>query len=134
MLLPRKSLADLLSNSPVPHLDETIRSFGHYGIVSYHHDRGTLLFCHAMHQLNYFEARLSIEISGRLVGKNNPWMISECSRDSDPLLFTPAQLVRKMISPVLKPHPAQQFHRPIPGYSSFDSRRYEWKLNVLQRG
>src|SRR5207249_9303391 len=73
-----------------------------------------------------------IEISGRLVGKNNPWMISECSRDSDPLLFTPAQLVRKMISPVLKPHPAQQFHRPIPGYSSFDSRRYEWKLNVLQ--
>src|SRR5438552_11931118 len=61
-------------------------------------------------------------------------MISECSRDSDPLLFTPAQLVRKMISPVLKPHAAQQFHRPIPGYSSFDSRRYEWKLNVLQCG
>src|SRR5438094_5893656 len=59
-------------------------------------------------------------------------MISECSRDSDPLLFSSAQLVWKMISPVLKPHPAQQFHRPIPGYSSFHSRRYEWKLNVLQ--
>src|SRR5207302_5387910 len=113
------------------HLDETICSLGHDRIVSYHHDRGTLLFCHAMHWLNYLGAGLGVEISGRLVRKNNPWMISECSRDSDPLLFSSAQLVWKMISPVLKPYPAQQFHRSISGHFSFDSRRYEWKLHII---
>src|SRR5439155_26683815 len=36
MLLPRKSLADLLSTSPVPHLQETLRLLTHDGIVSFH--------------------------------------------------------------------------------------------------
>jgi len=60
-------------------------------------------------------------------------MIGERPRNSDPLLFSPAQLVREMISPVLEPYSAQKLYRPVFRLFSFHSRSYEWKLNILQR-
>src|SRR6266516_3907896 len=47
--LSHQWLADLLRDSPVPHLDKTIRSLSHDWIVSYHHDRRTLLLSHTVH-------------------------------------------------------------------------------------
>ena len=55
---------------------------------------------HGIEQVTHDHRRLVVEVAGRLVGQDQPWLIRKCPRNSDTLALTAGQLARPMPKPL----------------------------------
>jgi len=105
---------------------------GNIWIVGYHQHRDPTLAVEPSDDLHDFSGVLRIEISGRLIGQQNRWIIDQPARDSDALSLATRKLIGIVLLPSLKPdlreqQPGTILALPIP--LGMEERQFD----VLQR-
>ena len=65
-----------------------------------------------LHQFDHTPARLPVQVTGRLIGKQNPRLVGERPCKGHPLLLTTRELSRIVARTVPQSHPFQKRHRP----------------------
>jgi hypothetical protein len=100
----------------VPEFQDAVGQFDQ-GIVVGGHDRGDPLTVRdAADQPHDLARGLQVELTGRLVGEQQPWIVRQGPRDRYPLLLTAGQLVGALPRVTGQPHQVQQGERPaLPG-------------------
>ena len=76
--------------------------------MSHQNQRGTKISIQIEQQVYYFGARLSIEITGGLIRKQNLRIGRKSARNCHPLLLTAGELSGVMLKAMLQAHSIQQ--------------------------
>src|SRR6185369_4540230 len=100
-------------------------------IVRYHTNGGALLVQLAQ-QLHYGFAVGRIEVSGRLVGKQNQRIARYGSRHGDALLLTARELTRKVLRAMGHSDALERIHHSLFAIGRFDATIGERQLDVLE--
>src|SRR5207248_9557744 len=79
-----------------------------------------------------FVTGLRVEISGRLIRKDNGWMIHQSPRDRDALTLTAGKLVRLMVQTIIEPHFPQHVRGALPAGFRIQSGVNERELHITQ--
>ena len=87
----------------------TIGQTGHGGVVGHQDEGRAEMATQLAHDLEDSPSRLSIEVAGRLVGKQNRRSIGERPGQRHALLFAARQLRGVVMSAVAETHHLQQF-------------------------
>src|SRR5690606_3719220 len=108
------------------------RAPGAEGIVRDEHERRPALAVQFLHQRDGAFAGRGVEISGRLVGEQDPRLVDERARERDALLLAARELRRIMIEPAAQAHALEQ--RRGPRRDVAVAAQLERHLYVLERG
>src|SRR5262249_7955122 len=88
---------DVGDDVPVAEGDAALGELGDVGLVRDEHDRDALVAVEADEQVQDVEARLRVEVAGRLVGEQERGAVHERPRDRDALLLPARELAREMV-------------------------------------
>ena len=72
-----------------------------------HHDNGCSLLVQLGQQVHDFRPVFGIEVSGRLVGKDQLGPCHDGTGNGNPLLLSPGKLLREVLDPVTNVHPVE---------------------------
>jgi hypothetical protein len=122
----------LIDNDSVAHVDLATRSVRKLFIVSDDDDRCPIVI-ELAEQRDYFSARLCVQLTGRLVGKQQSRFVCERARDRYTLLLAARKLRGPMTLAMRESDVREQLARACRALCRFDSRFRHWKLDVLAR-
>ena len=88
-----ESTPSALDDPAVLNADDAVGHLGDLLVVGDHHNRLTVLLAGHLEQTQHVLAGFGVEVSGRLVGKDDGRLGSERTRDGDPLLLTAGEVV-----------------------------------------
>ena len=89
-----------------------MRPRGELDVVRNQHQGGFEFMVELLDQVHDPLARLPVQVSGRLIREQNPRLVGEGPRKSDPLLLTTRKLSRIVARAVPQSHPLEKRHRP----------------------
>src|SRR6185503_6480715 len=108
---------------------------GDVGLVRHEDDGDAALDVEALEDAHHLDARLRVEIAGRLVGEQQRRVVHQRPRDGDALLLAAGELVRMVAEPVAETHGLQRLGGALPPIGSGGLARVEQRqLDVLDRG
>src|SRR5262245_48448216 len=76
---------------PAFDLDDALGLSGQLQIMGNNDERGAGFLVEVEQELDYFVARFCIEVAGRLIGKENAWIVGKCAGQRYTLLFSPGE-------------------------------------------
>ena len=111
-----------MGNSPMAYLtiagdlavydvDNPLGMFGRIGFMCNQDDRIALLV-KLLQDFHHLDPGLGIQITGRLIGKDNRWVIDQSAGNGHPLFFAPGDLVGKIIQTVTQANALQDLGGP----------------------
>src|SRR4051794_10909062 len=104
----------IAQNASITHFNDALCVLRHLRLVGDEHD-GDSLIVQLLKERHYLNGHVTVEISGRLIGQQQPGLRHERTRDRDALLLTTRELARLVIQPVAEPHPTQRLGSELSG-------------------
>src|SRR5258705_2858394 len=109
--------------------------FGDVRLVRHEDDGDAALDVEALEDAHHLDARLRVEIAGRLVGEQQRRVVHQRPRDGDRLWLAAGELIRMVAKPVAEAYGLQRVGRALPPLRSGHLARVEQReLDVLDRG
>ena len=99
-----------------------------------HQDEGSPTLCDDTQQeVHNFDARALVQISRRLVGEDDRWLINQSPGDGDPLAFAARKTRREMIETIDEAYLREQFTGGGFGWAGINPGNAGRQRNILQR-
>ena len=98
------------------------------------HDDGVSFLVQFLEKAEDLPAGAGVQGAGRFVREKDGGVPGQGSGDGNSLLLAAGKLVRPVLALVLKAHPLQLLHRPLPPLRRGDSRVEERQLHIFQDG
>ena len=118
-------------NLPVEQVDDASGISGVALAVCHHHD-GRAFLVQFGQQLHYFLSVLRVEVTGRLVGKDDFGVRYHGTGDCHTLLLTSGELLRIVLGAVADVHPLQDVRHALFPFGGGHAQVGEGKLYVLR--
>src|SRR5258705_1771353 len=108
--------------------------FGDVGLVRHEDDGDAALDVEALEDAHHLDARLRVEIAGRLVGEQQRRVVHQRPRDGDTLLLAARELIPMVAKPIAEAYGLQRVGRALPPLRSGHLARVEQReFDVLDR-
>ena len=101
--------------------------------VRHHHDGGSLLIQFA-EQLHHLHTILGIEVTRRLIGKDDARFAHHGTGDGNPLLLTARKLMRIMLGTMAQLHLSQNFEHTLLALRLPHSEVFQLQIHILLNG
>ena len=95
--------------SAIKEANRTGSLFSLFFIMSNHHDGTSIFFVETMKKLHDFSSHLGVQVTGRLIRKDNLRITDYSTGYSYPLTLTAGKLRRKMVHTMTQPHFLEHF-------------------------
>jgi hypothetical protein len=96
-----------------------------------HHDNGSALFVQFGQQSHHLRTVLGIQVTGRLIGKNQLRVRYHSAGNGHTLLLSAGKLLREVLGPVTDIHPFQNIIHHAFALSGFYAQICEGKFHIL---
>ena len=126
--------ASSLDDEPVAHADDAVADGADLGVVRDEHDGLTALLVEAAQERQHVGRHRRVEVSGRLVGKDQGRLVHQAARDRDALLLAAGELHRPMVRALGQADPSERLARQLVRLAALHPGVLTGERDVLERG
>ena len=104
------------------------------GIVSYHYDGLTVITGEGREEVEYGSGRLAVEVAGRFIGHEEPWIVHNSPGNGDTLFLSTGEFGGTVVGSVGEPHEVKGDFNPPPALTAGERLQEEGKFDILVSG